>query len=116
MPYKLKDPGVTLSLRRRGEGKGGDLRQAPPDLRQRRPDAQGQVLGVRQPRHALVDRWDFVLKGEKPPADAFEWKGWKAIRQIQLADDRVKPPRHAHLLPRALEVPESLPDVLFSAP
>ena len=52
MPYKLRDPGVILRLRRRGEGGGGALRQGPAHVRQRRPDAEGQVLGVRQPRRS----------------------------------------------------------------
>jgi hypothetical protein len=114
MPYKMRDPGVVLALA--GTEKKGE-------------DAWDKVLltfeGVGltpkdrywvfvNAKTSLVDRWEFVLKGEKTPPVAFDWKGWKAHGRIQLADDRVSPKDGTRIHFPVLDVPATLPDEAFA--
>jgi len=114
MPYKMRDPGVVLTLA--GREKKGE-------------DAWEKVLltfeGVGltpkdrywvfvNARTGLVDRWEFVLKGEKTPPVPFDWKGWKAYGRIQLADDRVNPKDGTRIHFPVLELPAILPDEAFA--
>ncbi len=63
----------------------------------------------------LVDRWDFVLKGEAKPPSSFAWKNWKAYGKVMLADDRVSPDGTRIYFP-VLETPESVPSTTFTTP
>ena len=114
MPYKVRDPGVVLALA--GQEKKGQ-------------DAWDKVLltfeGVGltpkdrywvfvNAKTGFVDRWEFVLKGEKTPPVPFEWKGWKAYGRIQLADDRVSPKDGTRIHFPVLDAPATLPDEAFA--
>jgi hypothetical protein len=114
MPYKMRDPGVVLTLA--GQEKKGD-------------DTWDKVLltfeGVGltpkdrywvfvNAKTGLVDRWEFVLKGEKTPPVPFDWKGWKAHGRIQLADDRVNPNDGTRIHFPVLDAPATLPDEAFA--
>ena len=113
MPYKMRDPGVSLAYA--GEEKKGS-------------DAWDKVLltfeGVGlTPKDkywvyvnratGLVDRWEFVLKGEKTPPAPFEWKGWKAYGRIKLADDRVSPKDGTRIYFPVLDAPATVSDETF---
>lgn len=114
MPYKMRDPGVVLTLA--GQERKGD-------------DAWDKVLltfeGVGltpedrywvfvNQKTGLVDRWEFVLKGEKTPPVPFDWKGWRAHGRIQLADDRVNPNDGTRIHFPVLDAPSTLPDEAFA--
>ena len=114
MPYKMRDPGVVLTLV--GQEKKG-------------ADAWDKVLltfeGVGltpkdrywvfvNAKTSLVDRWEFVLKGEKTPPVPFDWKGWKAFGRIRLADDRVNPKDGTRIHFPVLDAPATLPDEAFA--
>jgi hypothetical protein len=114
MPYKMRDPGVVLTLA--GQEKKGE-------------DTWDKVLltfeGVGltpkdrywawvNAKTGLVDRWEFVLKGEKTPPVPFDWKGWKAFGRIQLANDRVNPDDGTRIHFPVLDVPAALPDEAFT--
>ncbi len=114
MPYKMRDPGVVLAFA--GQEKKGT-------------DTWDKVLltfeGVGltpKDRYwvfvnsatGLVDRWEFVLKGEKTKPVPFEWKGWKTYGRIQLADDRVNPMDGTRIHFPVLAVEPTLPDEAFA--
>ena len=101
MPYKMRDPGVVLTLA--GTEKKGE-------------DAWDKVLltfeGVGltpkdrywvfvNAKTSLVDRWEFVLKGEKTPPVAVRLEGLEGLRQDP-AGRRPREPegRDPHPLPR----------------
>jgi hypothetical protein len=116
MPYKLRDEGVVLSYV--GEEKQGAqawdkllLTFAGVGLT---PKDKYWVWVNRA--SGLVDRWEFVLKGEKAEPAPFEWKGWKAYGRIQLADDRVSPKDGTRIHFPVLEVPASVPETAFARP
>ncbi len=100
MPYKMRDPGVTLAMAGR-ETKGGDswdkVLLTFDDVGLTPKDRYWVFVNAKT---GLVDRWEFVLKGEKTPPVPFEWKGWKAVREDP-ARRRPREPqgRYPHLLP-----------------
>jgi hypothetical protein len=88
MPYKMKDPGVMLALD--GEDKKGadawdKVRLTFDNVGLTPKDKYWAYVNRKT---GLVDRWDFVLKGEREPPSTFMWKNWKPYGKIQLADDR----------------------------
>lgn len=112
MPYKLRDPGVSLALA--GQEAGCDKLLLTFDGVGLTPKDKYWVW-VNQ-KTGLVDRWDFVLKGEPGPATTFEWKGWKAFGKIQLADDRRDPKSGRRIFFPVLETPASVEDAVFTKP
>jgi hypothetical protein len=116
MPYKMRDPGVTLKLAGR-ETKGDEswdkvlltfqnVGLTPKD----------RYWAFVNTKTGLVDRWEFVLKGEKTPPVPFEWKGWKSFGRIRLADDRVNPKDGTRIHFPVLDVPASVPEAEFTTP
>ena len=116
MPYKLKDPGVTLALDGE-ETKGGEawdkLRLTFDNVGLTPKDKYWAYVNRKT---GLVDRWDYVLKGESKPPTSFTWLNWKKYGRVMLADDRRNATDDMRIHFPVLEVPESLPDALFSAP
>lgn len=115
MPYKMKDPGVILALD--GEDKQGadtwdKVRLTFDNVGLTPKDKYWAYVNRKT---GLVDRWDFVLKGEKKAPSTFTWKNWKGYGKIQLADDRVSPDGTRIYFP-VLEVPKSVPAAVFTTP
>jgi hypothetical protein len=77
MPYKLRDPGVTLKYA--GESKQGAITY---DRLALSFDQVGETPGdhywvfVNRANHR-IEKWEFVLQGEKPPAEKWTWEGWE---------------------------------------
>jgi hypothetical protein len=116
MPYKLRDPGVSLAYA--GEEKKG---AAAWDKLLLTFDGVGLTPKDRYWVYVnrgtgLVDRWEFVLKGEKTAPVPFEWKGWKTYGRIRLADDRVSPKDGTRIHFPVLDVPASVSDATFEKP
>jgi hypothetical protein len=115
MPYKLRDPGVTLGYE--GETKEGgatyDKLVLTFDNVGLTPKDKYWVWVNRDTR--LVDRWDFVLKGEDVPPTTFLWTGWRDVGGVKLAGERVNPKDNRKLVFPVLEAPASLPDRVFTS-
>jgi hypothetical protein len=115
VPYKLKDGGVQL-------GYDGELKKGADawDKLVLTFDNVGLTpkdkywLFVNRRTH-LIDRWDFVLKGEKTPPTTFEWKGWKRYGGIMLSPERVDPAKGTKILFPVLDAPKSMPDAVFTS-
>lgn len=116
MPYKLRDAGVQLKLE--GEAKEGD---AVYDRLQLSFEGVGLTpkdrywVFVNRATH-LVDRWEYILEGEKGPAARWEWRGWKRFGGIQLAPERVSEKTKRRILFPVLDAPATIPDVVFASP
>jgi hypothetical protein len=116
MPYKMQDPGVVLTLAGRetkGEESWDKVLLTFENVGLTPKDRYWVFVNART---GLVDRWEFVLKGEKVPPTPFEWKGWKRHGTIQLADDRVNPKDGTRIYFPVLEVPESVSETTFAGP
>jgi len=76
MPYKLRDPGVNLKYA--GEAKLGGQTY---DKLALSFEHVGETPGdrywvyVNRATHR-VDRWDFLLEGDKPPPETWRWEDW----------------------------------------
>ena len=116
MPYKMRDPGVTLSWVREEKGEGG-----PHDVVLLTFEGVGLTPKDKywvfvNKATGLVDRWEFVLKGEKAEPTPFLWKGWKTYGGIRLADDRVNPKDGTRIHFPVLDVPATVTDATFTSP
>jgi len=115
MPYKLRDPGVTLAYD--GEVKEGG---ATYDKVVLTFDNVGLTpkdkywVWVNRDTH-LVDRWDFVLKGEAVPPTTFLWKDWRKVGRVKLSAERVNPKDNRKLVFPVLETPAAVPDAVFTS-
>jgi hypothetical protein len=116
MPYKLKDPGVILKLdgQEQAGGRTWDKLLLTFDNVGLTPQDRYWAFVDRETH--LVDRWDYVLKGEKGPATTWEWKGWQTYGRIKLANDRVNAKDGARIWFPVLETPASLDDAVFQDP
>jgi hypothetical protein len=116
MPYKMKDPGVILAYDGE-EKKGGEawdkVRLTFDDVGLTPKDKYWAYVNRKT---GLVDRWDYVLKGDKKAPSVFSWKNWKAYGKIRLADDRVNTDDGTRIYFPVLEVPASVPEATFTTP
>lgn len=77
MPYKLRDPGVTLAMAGDSAAGGGRWERIALSF-----DGVGQTPGdrywiyVNRANHR-VERWDMVLQGSEPPPRTYSWEGWE---------------------------------------
>ena len=99
MPYKMKDPGVILALDGE-ETKGGEtLGQGAPHLRQRRPDPEGPLLGLRQPQDPPRGPLGVRPQGREQAAVELHLEELEALRQDPARGRPGEPRRDADLLP-----------------
>jgi hypothetical protein len=114
MPYKMRDPGVVLTLagrEKKGENAWDKLRLTFEAVGLTPRDRYWVFVNAKT---GLVDRWEFVLQGAKTPPVPFDWKGWRTYGRIQLADDRVNPQDGTRIHFPVLDVPDALPDTAFA--
>lgn len=116
MPYKMKDPGVSLALD--GEEKKGalvwdKLRLTFDNVGLTPKDKYWAYVNRKT---GLVDRWDYVLKGENKPPTTFTWQNWRKYGNVMLADDRRNPADGTRIYFPVLDVPGSVPEALFTTP
>jgi hypothetical protein len=116
MPYKMRDPGVTLSYdgEAAADGKTWDkvvLSFADVGLT---PKDKYWVYVDRAT--GLVDRWEYILKGGPGPATRWDWKGWQRYGAVMLAPERLNPKDGARIHFPTLEVLASVPDSTFTEP
>jgi hypothetical protein len=116
MPYKMKDPGVTLALA--GEAKEGGATYDKLHL-----SFQGVGLTPKDQYWAYVnrdthmmDKWEFVLQGQKSPAVPFAWKNWQRYGKVMLSNDKVSPKDGTRIFFPVLDAPASVPDGVFTSP
>lgn len=116
MPYKMRDPGVTLAYD--GEEKKGDetwdkvvltfdnVGLTPKD----------KYWAYVNRTTGLVDKWEYILDGGPGPAIPFVWKDWTRHGTILLASDRVSQQDDVRIHFPVLEAPASLPERVFTSP
>jgi hypothetical protein len=114
MPYKLEDPGVALTLdgQAKGDGQTWDKLLLTFDGVGLTPKDKYWAYVNRDTR--LVDRWEFVLGGERKPPTRFDWTGWTRHGAILLAPERRDPVGGTRIHFPVLAVPPSLPDEAFA--
>jgi hypothetical protein len=116
MPYKMTDPGVVLKYA--GEERAGGAVYDKVNL-------SFENVGL-TPKDTywvwvnratgMVDRWDYVLKGEKVPPTTWMWTGWRKYGDIMLAGERSNPKENRKLLLPDIAVMTEVPDKVFTSP
>lgn len=118
MPYKLQDPGVTLTYAGREEVGGASYEKVQLSF-----DGVGLTPGDRywvylNPETGLVDRWAYVLEsfeeGREPTV--WEWTDWKRYGDILLASGRAQVGSDRRLPLSGIAVFDQAPDGLFTSP
>ena len=116
MPYKMRDPGVILfydGLEAKEKQRWDKVRLSFDGVGLTPKDRYWVYVDRRT---GLVDRWEFVLNGERKPRTSFAWDGWQACGRIQLANERTNPVDRTRIYFPVLEVPESVPAAVFRSP
>jgi len=114
MPYKMREPGVVLSHAGRAQDANGSWDKVLLTFEGVGLTPKDKYWVFVNTKTGLVDRWEFVLKGEKTPPVPFDWKGWKDYGRIKLADDRVNPKDGMRIHFPVLDAPATLPDAAFT--
>ena len=87
MPFKLHDPGTRIKHAKVQQGENGEtydvleLSFAP---KVGLTPSDRYWLYVNQKTH-LIDKWEFVLTGQKPPPQGSTWESWTSIGPVQLS-------------------------------
>lgn len=117
MPYKLKDPGVKLRYKGRGETEQG----RPAEVLILTFDDVGRTPGNKYhvwvgDESGLVEQWAFFGNAANPePGFTCPWRGWKRYGRILLSDDRGTL-RGRPISLTDIAVFDELPESIFSGP
>jgi hypothetical protein len=114
MPYKLRDPGVRLNYE--GKAKVGDVDYDKVALSF---DHVGQTPGDRywiyvNPKNHRIERWDYLLEGDQPPAQTITWEGWQESHGLWFPTAHRRD--NLNVFTRDVEAVASFPPGEFTAP
>jgi hypothetical protein len=116
MPYKMKDPGVILQYAGEEKGDGATWDKVLLTFDNVGLTPKDKYWAFVNRDTGLVDRWDFVLKGENGPPATFLWKGWTRKGGIMLAPERLSPKDGRRIAFPVMDVPAEVPDSVFTNP
>ena len=117
MPFKLHDPGTRVRYARKDVGPGGEIYDVlelsfakgvglTPDDR--------YWLFVNRTTH-LLDRWEYVLTGQKPPPQSASWEGYTSIGPLQLALSRRFQGKSVMLRFENVAAPAAMDETVFTS-
>jgi len=87
MPFKLRDPGVHLKhvrTKRTQDGIDYDVLQLSFNAGVGLTPGDKYWLYVNRKSH-LLDKWEMLLQGQKPPPSGASWEGWTGVGPVKLA-------------------------------
>lgn len=87
MPFKLRDPGTHLKYdgtKRSDDGTEEDVLELTFDKGVGLTSDDHYWIYVNKATH-LIDRWEYVLTGQKPPPQGASWEDWTSIGQVRLS-------------------------------
>lgn len=117
MPFKWKDPGVSLKYEgeEQIEGQAYDVVRLTYDNVGLTPD--DIFWGYVNKQTRLMDQWAYVLKGRQVPRTFMKWSDWREYGGVQLSADRISPsdPNRKILL-RNIGIYAEVEDRYFTAP
>ena len=117
MPFKLHDPGTRVKHVRVYQDAGGGETYDVLEL----SFASGVGLTpqdrywlyVNQKTH-LIDRWEYVLTGQKPPPQGATWESWTSIGPLQLSLARRFGGKPVMLRFENVETPATMDETVFT--
>lgn len=87
MPFKLRDPGANVKYSRSestNDGAEYDVLELSFDAGVGLTPSDRYWIFVNRRTH-LIDKWEYVLTGQKPPPQPSTWEGWTSIGPIKLS-------------------------------
>jgi len=118
MPYKMKDPGVHLQWEEpRSDPSGKKWMVVHLSFDKGVGLTPGdQYWAFIDPDTHLMGRWEYVLEGEKPPAEAWTWEGWRRFGPILLSPDKKGAGKDTMIRFPNLSVSETVDESVFREP
>ncbi len=118
MPYKLRDPGVTLTYDGQETIAGVTYDKLHLSFAGVGLTPGDQYWAYINPQTHLMDRWAYFLQsfdeGQEPTV--WDWTGWRRYGEIRLASGRKNPTSGRELPLANIAVLESIPDSVFESP
>ncbi len=117
MPFKLHDQGSHLTYVRTERGPGGvhDVLSLTFDPGVGLTPKDHYWLFINQKTH-LLDRWEYLLQGEKPPPSAATWENWQQAGPVRLSTLHRIEKRPFMLRMENLAAPATMSEALFTNP
>ena len=87
MPFKLHDPGANVKhvrTERTEDGDEYDVLELSFDAGVGLTPSDRYWLYVNRKSH-LIDKWEYVLTGQKPPPQAASWESWTSVGPLKLS-------------------------------
>lgn len=115
MPFKLRDPGVNLKYARAQkttDGRQYDVIQVSFDAGVGITPGDRYWVYVNRGTH-LVDRWEMLLQGQKPPPGSATWEGWTRIGPVKLATMHRFQDKAVQIRFENLEAPPTMDEAVF---
>lgn len=117
MPYKWRDPGVTLEYAGRDTLPDGTV--APgvhltfeEDLGVTNDEYWAWV----DPETGLMKAWQYHLEGQEEPGAVIRWRGWQPVGPLTLATERVWPDGSVNIRFENLRASTDVPEGAFAPP
>lgn len=117
MPFKLHDPGAHLRFDRSEKKPAGahDVLSLTFDSNTGLTPKDHYWLFINRNTH-LLDHWEFLLQGRKPPPAAATWEEWKQVGPLRIATLHRMAKGPMMLRMENLDAPATLDEALFTDP
>ncbi len=116
MPFKLRDPGTNLKYSSMKKGPGEvewDVLELTFDRGVGLTPGDHYWLYVNRKTH-LMDRWDMLLQGDKPPAKSATWEGWQKFGPVRISTLHRFEGKPVELRFENVAVPPSMDESIFA--
>ncbi len=115
MPFKLHDPGTRLKHVRTEEANGGtyDVMELSFAQNVGLTPQDRYWIHVNTKSH-LIDKWEYVLTGQKPPPQGSTWESWTSIGPLQLSLARRFEGKPVMLRFENVSAPATMDEAVFS--
>lgn len=116
MPFKMKDPGVILKDAGSEEVDGVKYQKVQLSFEGVGLTPKDVYWAYLNPDTGRMEKWAFVLGGEKKAPTVAEWRGWRQHGGTWISDEKVIPEAAQRILFPDLSAPPSLPESVFTSP
>ncbi len=116
MPFKVRDPGTNLKYGGMKKGPNGvewDVVELTFDKGVGLTSGDHYSLYVNRKTH-LMDKWDFLLEGAKPPARTASWEEWEKLGPVRLSTLHRVAGTPAMIRLENVAVPASMDESIFT--
>jgi len=116
MPYKWRDPGVNLKYAGTAKGDHGQVwDKVLLTFGQVGLTPKDRYWAFINQKTGMMDKWEFILQGQKAPPSAFEWMNWQDFEGIKLCTEMKAQKQPLRILFRNVAVLHSMEDKPFTS-